>query len=593
MLRARDIASLAGLGQFQDREYSDPEIRENLVLRQIACLFKKNDAFSDDTRCSQAATETFVRGELRCRLTNKRIYHYSEHQERLSPELQKIVTRMQREIAALLGDVNDFVERIPDLVRLTNGATEDRTRVRSLPFLKISGKLKGPIASVRYMGDLLLHYGVDLANCVYEIVERNVLNFVPKNWSTHRTIAKEPTHSLPFQLALDGFLKGKLRKWSVNLLDQSPNQELARLGSLDGSFATIDLEMASDTLSFNTVAWLLPSEWFALLCAFRSRYYSAPWGSGRYAKFSSMGNGYTFSLETLIFTALCRAVGSRQYAVYGDDIVIETDRAPSLVRTLRFFGFRTNGAKSFTNPHSRFRESCGCDYYKGKLVTPFYLRECPKLSDAASMSHVLNGLIEAVGVPGHSWSWYLQLVVQRGYRLVPWNSDTRSGVFISPHLAWQTKKLYVDRRRTITSWVVVKDLTTDDDGFDHLVKRRVRMNVENKDFGFPMFSGYGLETQRRKTFGWRSLLLWFCEKNYGGERAYLTPNRHSELLLSKRGDDDTDGTTATVTSYVATKARFIRKVNRYFPQPQLTPSHLYLFDEAVRGTVLPRKPENG
>jgi hypothetical protein len=574
-LRQRNIPSLADLGQIEDREYHDPtEWSETLVLRQVAALFKKNDAFADEDKCTAAARNTFERGERICRITNKRLDHYYHFPDRIDPEMGTWLQRMEREIALLLGDTQDWLDAMPSLIRLTNGATEDRPRKRSFPFLKVSRRLRAPRAVVPFLGRLFQHYGVDFTSCMFTSVECNVITLVPKSWKTFRTIAKEATHSLPFQLSLDGFLKGKLRRWGIDLSSQHKNQEMARLGSIDGSFATIDLEMASDTLSLNAVALLLPPEWYSLFVSFRSSCFSAPWGSGDYAKFSSMGNGYTFTLETLIFTAACRAVGSRQYAVYGDDIAIESVHTTSVVRLLKFLGFRTNDAKSFSNPDSRFRESCGCDYYKGVLVTPFYLRECPKETDRAGLSHVLNGLVSCVGVPGPMWDWCASEVKRLNLRLVPWNEDSRSGVFTTPFSCWRNKELKVDKKRAYRKRV--KSRVCSESPFE---------TVENPDFGFPVYEGYAPVQDRRETKGWRSYFLWFIEKNRGDKDLSTVPlsSRFTAYLLQVNDQlrKETDGT-ATVTSYVSERTRYVHKTRRYDPKPMATPSHLFLWDDVVR-----------
>ena len=576
MIRARDIPSLAGVGSIEDREYSDPEIASVLAERQVAALFKKNEQFSDESKCAAAAQLNFERGECICRITNKRLDHFHANPHRLDGVLAQWLGRMEREIAFLLGDRSEFDDAMPSLIRVTNGATEDRPRRRSIPFLKITGRLRAPRAAISALGRLLLFYGVDLTSCRFTGVERNAITLVPKNWKTHRTIAKEPTHSLPFQLALDSWFKSKLRKWGIDLSSQAKNQEFARIGSIDGSLATVDLEMASDTLAFNCVAWLLPWDWFELLCSFRSSSFSAPWGQGRYAKFSSMGNGYTFTLETLIFAAACRAVGSRQYAVYGDDIALETHLVPSLVKLLDFLGFRVNGAKSFFDPDSRFRESCGCDYYKGQLVTPFYLRECPRESDFAGMSHALNGLIGAAEVPGPLMDWAAAEVRRLGLRLVPWNEDSRSGVWITPGFAWRTKRLKIYRHRPRDP--IPKAVTAQE-----AVVSRVKL-VINPNFGFPVYKGYTSAQDSRKTAGWRSLFLWFVEKNYGGIRPDpMVSNRTAVFLrqLTGMAPSDLDNTTATVKSEVITRTRYVHGTCRFSPRTATTPSCLFLWDEVV------------
>jgi hypothetical protein len=575
MIRARDVSSLASIGNIQDQVYG-PELESVLAERQIAALFKKNEQFSDDDRCTAAAHKTFERGERICRITNRRLDYFYEHLDRLPPKLAGWLNRMERDIASLLGERADFDGAMPSLIRVTNGATEDRPRRRSIPFLKVTGQLRAPRAAISALGRLLLHYGVDLASCRFTGVERNVITLVPKSWKTHRTIAKEPTHSLPFQLALDTWFKSKLRKWRIDLSSQAKNQEFARIGSIDGSMATIDLEMASDTLAYNAVAWMFPSDWFELLCSFRSSSYSAPWGHGNYAKFSSMGNGYTFTLETLIFSAACKAVGSQRFAVYGDDIALETHLVPDVVELLSFLGFKVNDAKSFFNPDSRFRESCGCDYYMGHLVTPFYLRECPRESDYAGMSHSLNGLIGSAMVPGPLWDWAAAEVRRLGLRLVPWNDDSRSGVWITPRKAWETGKLEISRRRSGTpSAAKVMGASAP------VAKPQL---VSNPNLGFPVFKGYVPKQDCRKTTGWRSLFLWFIEKNYGGDRPDpMVANRTAVFLkqLTGMSPSDLDNSTATVKSSVITRTRYVHGTCRFSPKTATTPSHLFLWDEVV------------
>jgi hypothetical protein len=562
-IRARDLKTLATLGEIQDQEYQDPEFHRLLALRQVRTLFSKNEFFTDDKKCSLAAEKSFLEAEKLCRITNKRLDWYYSQQGRLDPALRTVLSRMEREIASLLGDMETNLPDIRRMVRLTNGATEDRTRKRSHPFMKITGRLRAPRTAIPQLGTYLQEIGVELSSCKFTAVEHNTVVMVPKSWKTHRTIAKEPTHSLPFQLALDSFLKRKLRRWGIDLSSQEKNQELARLGSLDGSLATIDLAMASDTLSFNAVAWMLPTDWFGLFKSFRSSSYRASFGSGSYAKFSSMGNGYTFTLETLIFGAACRAVGSQRYAVYGDDIVIESELVTKLYKLLSFLGFKTNKEKSFVRPDSRFRESCGCDYYRGSLVTPFYLREVPKFSDRPGLCHMMNGLLKET-FPGQLWDQFLRWIRDHQIRLVPQNEDTRSGVFISPTMAWRTGRLFVERKPQ-------------------------RWGSANPDYGFAVFQGYSPIQDVRKTHGWRSLLLWHM-RAVGEVRALINcPKRFGQLLLALNASVVSDVDQVRITSYVALRSRYVHKTKRFAPVHNRTADYLFLWDEVVGSNLPPRK----
>lgn len=563
-IRSRDVKSLATLASYPDRALHDSEFSEIFALRQLQTLFSKNSAFSDDVVCSEAAKKSFLAAEVRCRIANKRLDWYGLNRHRLDAELNSDLRSAEREIARLLGSLDslDFSELLTP--RLTSGATEDRSRKRSFPYLKVTGKLRAPLTSVPYIGRYLQEIGVDLSSCRFTAVENNTVVFVPKSWKTHRTIAKEPTHSLPFQLALDSFLKQKLRKWGIDLSSQEKNQELAREGSIDGSLATLDLESASDTLAYNAVCWLLPHEWFRLFEAFRSSSYSAPWGRARYAKFSSMGNGYTFTLETLIFAALARAVGSQRYSVYGDDIIIETALVPRLHRLLTFLGFRLNKDKSFVNADSRFRESCGCDYYKGVLVTPFYLRELPLLEDRPGVCHAVNGLLSRTH-PGLLWDYLLKLVRGLNLRLVPYNEDSRSGVFISPWYAWRSGRLRTPgpSRDRSKPW-----------------------------YSSPEFRGYVVRQALKEegTKGSGSYLLWHLRARTGKAQPSISPKRTSQLLLSLNAGRDGSLCSENITSEVVIRSRYVHGTKRYVPVQQGSPSYLFLWDEIVDENRSPRKP---
>lgn len=209
------------------------------------------------------------------------------------------------------------------------------------------------------------------------VVDTAKLIFVAKNAKTHRPICVEPLLNGFVQLAIGRYLKQRLRVLAKqDLTDQTRNQELARAASVTGRLATIDLSSASDTLAFSVVFDLLPEEWVDLLASFRTGHMSYGGREYELEKFSSMGNGYTFELETLIFWALAMACtelsGADQdlVSVYGDDIIVPVEAVDLLMATLTWCGFNLNREKSFwTGP---FRESCGADWLAGETVRPIY-----------------------------------------------------------------------------------------------------------------------------------------------------------------------------------------------------------------------------
>jgi len=199
---------------------------------------------------------------------------------------------------------------------------------------------------------------------------------VPKTALVDRTIAIEPLLNGYVQKGIDEYLRLLLKRVGLDLEHQEPNQELALLGSLPNQvdpFVTIDLSSASDSISLEVVRYLLPPAWFDLLNRTRSPGYTFDGANYlRYEKFTSMGNGFCFPLETLIFASVCAVLSKpKDFIVYGDDIIVRQSVAHEVLKTLWGLGFRHNTDKTFLS--GEFRESCGADYYAGQNVRPLNL----------------------------------------------------------------------------------------------------------------------------------------------------------------------------------------------------------------------------
>lgn len=208
-----------------------------------------------------------------------------------------------------------------------------------------------------------------------DVVNYNKIAFVPKTAQTYRSIAVEPLLNSMLQKGVDKIMRVRLRRIGIDLSDQSRNSELARQGSLDteNGYCTIDLSSASDSISIGLVQYLLPPDWFDFLNSIRSMNYKMDGKYHRYSKFCSMGNGFCFPLETLLFASACASVGSKRgdFAVYGDDIIVRKSEAVDLVLLLQGIGFDTNTEKTFLS--GPFRESCGADWWHGQDVRPYIL----------------------------------------------------------------------------------------------------------------------------------------------------------------------------------------------------------------------------
>lgn len=219
---------------------------------------------------------------------------------------------------------------------------------------------------------------------IFNIVAGNRVVTVPKNAKTDRVIAIEPDMNMYVQKGIGKMIRKRLLQVGVDLDDQTVNQDLAREGSISDCLATIDFSAASDTISREIVELLLPEDWLVALKQCRSPVGVLPSGEIlQYHKFSSMGNGYTFELESLIFWALARAVADLCRStlpvvrdvvmVYGDDLIVSSELQEPMRWAFTRAGFTLNLKKSFFR--GPFRESCGKHFFRGVDVSPFYVKK--------------------------------------------------------------------------------------------------------------------------------------------------------------------------------------------------------------------------
>lgn len=309
-------------------------------------------------------------------------------------------------------------------------------------------------------------------------VPGNRITTVPKDRSKDRTIAIEPTMNVFLQLGVDGFIRKRLKqRWGINLDKQEINQEWARSGSLSGlmsSAATIDLSMASDTISSRLVDMLFPSQWSQYLHDLRSPFGLLPDGwLIPYHKLSSMGNGATFAIESTIFAACVFAVKKRAgiswdtfpSSVYGDDIVCPSYLTTELIHVLRMCGFSPNNDKSFYEATSPVRESCGTDWYRAHLVRPVYIDTVP--TTVQDLFHMYNSLwiwsksrgIELPGTLSYIHSW---IKAQRHGRFAtffgPPSEVTNCWLFADQYPDSHPVLMQVCNHRTPSDWLFGKML---------------------------------------------------------------------------------------------------------------------------------------
>lgn len=216
---------------------------------------------------------------------------------------------------------------------------------------------------------------------------------VPKNAKTDRVIAVEPDLNIFFQKGIGKMIRRRLRsRGRIDLNSQLVNQDRAREGSIFDNLATVDFSAASDTISREVVEALLPRDWFQILNSLRSSHGVLDGNAIFFEKFSSMGNGFTFELESLIFWALAdalctvRGVSKHGLSVFGDDVILPSCLVDLYTSVCADCGFTVNAEKSYSS--SPFRESCGSYYWNGMSIKPIFLVE--ELSNVEENTKLAN-----------------------------------------------------------------------------------------------------------------------------------------------------------------------------------------------------------
>lgn len=271
------------------------------------------------------------------------------------------------------------------------------------------------------------HYGT-AAN----VVEITDTGFVPKKFDSLRTMCPEPTAVAFFAKMVALWITSRLSTYCHIDLRTQPlvHKNLARLGSLFENLhiATVDWSEASDRI------WLLLIEelmsegycpgWFSFMsnvcrCKSTNVKFKGTLGHegdfsdlhqlevflsehtdsfdiklGKNGKsyavtctvqttmFATMGNPLTFPLQTLVFWAFLEACTDicacendlpRDELLYcssfGDDGIVDSRVLGTVQKYATWLNWKLNLDKSFYE--GGFRESCGGDYYCGRMVRPF------------------------------------------------------------------------------------------------------------------------------------------------------------------------------------------------------------------------------
>lgn len=400
------VADLTTL-RVDPRNYDSPAAyyRDNVVAE----FLRKYAGFDLGRDLKAEAVSVFFENEARCAATNrwmKRLHQQNTPLELVDVRMIDFLSIVRKTVSHLLGplpstldgrfgkgstfgDIGKYVT-VPDKM-----SSRPTCTMGSRSFLPFWGGYTGNGGTAWYRSLCTSSTHSEPA-----VVRGNRFTSVPKTSTAERGICIEPGLNVYWQLAVGTHIKDRLKqKFGYCLYTaQTRHRHMARVASLTGRWATVDLKNASDLFSYWFVRMVLPDDWFDLVSSLRSPVSEVNGKHVLLEKFSSMGNGFTFELMTVILTALCLVLSEGRYAlrgectrigpqgpidyssdgdisVFGDDIIVPPSVATLLLKCLPAVGLMVNEKKTFLD--GPFRESCGGDYFLGVDVRAYNQEETP------------------------------------------------------------------------------------------------------------------------------------------------------------------------------------------------------------------------
>jgi len=430
-----DLQTLRGISAFRGKR----KIAFNYsVERQLSDINRKQDD-----------------GMVSEKLQDLSIAKFFANQERLS-RLDfdpSIISSIRCELNMILPNVSDVEEEIFSRCCFGPGSVFQAKGPRDKSIQYKIGKAQTCAGNTRQLlFDALSRFPnwVSKVDCKVTYIPGNRAAFVPKDIVKCRQIAVEPSLNVFIQKGIGSFLTHILRQIGIDLSNQEKHRLAVRRSWK--TIGTIDLSDASDSISVALMKAVLPSDWYELLDAARSKYTLI---RGEWVKphsFSSQGNAFTFPLETLIFYVACKAVCRNSelardptyLSVYGDDILADKESCTVINREFPKLGFVVNTEKSFWGQHEGlpkyFRESCGEDTLFGISVRPVYYKQ-----DATHPSMVMalaNRLYEKWGRLPRTHRYLSSIILL----------NPRFKYLLGPRVYWNKDDTCFTRNTVVTSY---------------------------------------------------------------------------------------------------------------------------------------------
>lgn len=402
-------------------DYDDPQMY--LLDAQANALFKKSPYLTSSDDLASYAQKLFFVNEEKCRQSNHRLTTI-RNEENL--QFNRMLSTARDFIMSIIGQSPEGLTAF----RFGPGATTALSSHTATLINKVAKMPEVCSVALNQLQELTkgtLYEQTTQSKDFKIIRNHNIFTSVPKDSRGNRGIAIEPDGNMVVQLSLGNQLRKRLRLSGYDLdILSNHHRYFAERASLYGDFATIDLSSASDCICSHLVKLLLPTDWWVALNRARSHQTLIGDSIHHNEKFSSMGNGFTFELESLIFLSICHAASieydkpkrgmfhwslhlpdpitgalTKQrfsakrefYSVFGDDIICLTEHADLIINMLEFCGLTTNKEKTFLQ--GPFRESCGADFFNGVDVRPLYIKDLP---DGLEGLYQLYNTVERISI---------------------------------------------------------------------------------------------------------------------------------------------------------------------------------------------------
>lgn len=396
-----DFLPLPSLVSLDSEQPVDDLIQDYL----LASVLKKSVNMKVDSDPELVAREVSLWAENECRRSNERFSSFS-----FSARTKNILSSARDIFRKVLGPFNE--NEIFSLCRFGPGTSSSCRKSNIHLYGKLSADIDVTDSAYSWMSELLtvrpdltvqaMDSTVYFPDLTYSI--GGIMRFVDKTAKVKRQIVVEPHGNMCLQLGAGSFIANRLTLAGLPKHRQAAkNQQLAFESSITDRLATWDLKCGSGIICKSLVHYLADPSWRNFLDDIRSHYVyeEIKLDSGlacslpiHLEKFSEMGNGFTFELETLVFWSLMRAsliydgISDKDSYVFGDDLLFPKEGCPGMLKLFNEVGFTVNLDKSFSE--GPFRESCGGDFYKGNYVRPFFLKE--ERYDVCALIGVANKL---------------------------------------------------------------------------------------------------------------------------------------------------------------------------------------------------------